>query len=234
MKELKQSETITINRSQINLNPYNPKRHTDKEIKNQLANLKKVGFNGGIKWNKVTGNLIDGHRRIKAMDIYYKYDGTPETDYQVKVEAVDFDKKTEKEQLTYEALGNTRADYSLVAEYINDIDYTNLGLSDYDINELSHFVVDINDYTPQVETYEDLITEPQEEKKELTYDEKKEQVKQMKQQIKDNALEKQKNENAFITLSFSTYEAKSAFCEIIGIDPDERFAKGENVLNMIE
>lgn len=231
MKELKQSETITINRSQINLNPYNPKRHTDKEIKNQLANLKKVGFNGGIKWNKVTGNLIDGHRRIKAMDIYYKYDGAPETDYQVKVEAVTFDIKTEKEQLTYEALGNTRADYSLVAEYINDIDYTNLGLSDYDINELSHFVVDVNDYLPQVETYEDLISSQEEEP---TYEEKKEQIKQMKQQVKEKAIEKQKNENAFITLSFSTYEAKSAFCEIIGIDPDERFAKGENVLNMIE
>ena len=234
MKQLKQSETLTINRSQINLNPYNPKKHTDKEIKNQLANLKKVGFNGGIKWNKVTNNLIDGHRRIKAIDIYYKYDGTHETDYQVKVEAVEFDEKTEKEQLTYEALGNTRADYSLVAEYINDIDYTNLGLSDYDINELSHFVIDVNDYLPQVDTYEDLITEPQEEKNEPTYDEKKEQVKQMKQQIKDNALEKQKNEDAFITLSFSTYEAKSTFCEIIGIDPDERFAKGETVLNMIE
>jgi hypothetical protein len=231
MKELKQSETITINRSQINLNPYNPKRHTDKEIKNQLANLKKVGFNGGIKWNKVTGNLIDGHRRIKAMDIYYKYDGTPETDYQVKVEAVAFDIKTEKEQLTYEALGNTRADYSLVAEYINDIDYTNLGLSDYDINELSHFVVDVNDYLPQVDTYEDLIASQEEEP---TYEEKKEQVKQMKQQVKEKAIEKQKNEDAFITLSFSTYEAKSAFCEIIGIDPDERFAKGEAVLNMIE
>ena len=231
MKKLKQSETITINRSQINLNPYNPKRHTDKEIKNQLANLKKVGFNGGIKWNKVTKNLIDGHRRIKAMDIYYKYDGTNETDYQVKVEAVDFDEKTEKEQLTYEALGNTRADYSLVAEYINDIDYTNLGLSDYDINELSQFVVDVNDCLPQVETYEDLISSQEEEP---TYEEKKEQVKQMKQQVKEKAIEKQKNEDAFITLSFSTYEAKSAFCEIIGIDPDERFAKGENVLNMIE
>ena len=231
MKELKQSETITINRSQINLNPYNPKRHTDKEIKNQLANLKKVGFNGGIKWNKVTSNLIDGHRRIKAMDIYYKYDGTHETDYQVKVEAVEFDEKTEKEQLTYEALGNTRADYSLVAEYINDIDYINLGLSDYDINELSNFIVDINDYTPQVETYEDLISSQEEEP---TYEEKKEQVKQMKQQVKEKAMEKQKNEDAFITLSFSTYEAKSAFCEIIGIDPDERFAKGEIVLNMID
>lgn len=235
MKQLKQSETLTINRSQINLNPYNPKKHTDKEIKNQLANLKKVGFNGGIKWNKVTGNLIDGHRRIKAMDMYYKYDGTPETNYKVKVEAVEFDEKTEKEQLTYEALGNTHADYSLVAEYINDIDYTNLGLSDYDINELSHFVVDINDYTPQVETYDDLITTPQVEAKDLsTYEDKKEQVKQMKQQVKEKAIERQKNEDAFITLSFSSYEAKSAFCEIMGIDPDERFAKGETVLNMIE
>lgn len=235
MKQLKQSETLTINRSQINLNPYNPKKHTDKEIKNQLANLKKVGFNGGIKWNKVTGNLIDGHRRIKAMDMYYKYDGTPETNYKVKVEAVEFDEKTEKEQLTYEALGNTRADYSLVAEYINDIDYTNLGLSDYDINELSHFVVDINDYTPQVETYDDLITTPQVEAKDLsTYEDKKEQIKQMKQQVKEKAIERQKNEDAFITLSFSSYEAKSAFCEIMGIDPDERFAKGETVLNMIE
>ena len=235
MKQLKQSETLTINRSQINLNPYNPKKHTDKEIKNQLANLKKVGFNGGIKWNKVTGNLIDGHRRIKAMDMYYKYDGTPETNYKVKVEAVEFDEKTEKEQLTYEALGNTRADYSLVAEYINDIDYTNLGLSDYDINELSHFVVDINDYTPQVETYDDLITTPQVEAKDLsTYEDKKEQVKQMKQQVKEKAIERQKNEDAFITLSFSSYEAKSAFCEIMGIDPDQRFAKGETVLNMIE
>lgn len=235
MKQLKQSETITINRSQINLNPYNPKKHTDKEIKNQLANLKKVGFNGGIKWNKVTGNLIDGHRRIKAMDMYYKYDGTNETNYQVKVEVVEFDEKTEKEQLTYEALGNTRADYSLVAEYINDIDYTNLGLSDFDINELSNFVVDINDYTPQVDTYEDLITIPQIEPKDLpTYEDKKEQVKHMKQQVKEKAIERQKNEDAFITLSFSTYEAKSAFCEIMGIDPDERFAKGETVLNMIE
>jgi hypothetical protein len=235
MKQLKQSETITINRSQINLNPYNPKKHTDKEIKNQLANLKKVGFNGGIKWNKVTGNLIDGHRRIKAMDMYYKYDGTNETNYQVKVEAVEFDEKTEKEQLTYEALGNTRADYSLVAEYINDIDYTNLGLSDYDINEIFNFVVDINDDTPQVETYDDLITTPQVETKDLpTYEEKKEQVKQMKQQVKEKAIERQKDEDAFITLSFSTYEAKSAFCEIMGIDPDERFVKGETVLNMIE
>lgn len=81
MKELKQSETRVIKRFQINLNPINPKRHSDEKVKLQKKNLQKVGFLGGIVWNEKSGNLIDGHRRIKAMDLYYKYDGTrPHTD----------------------------------------------------------------------------------------------------------------------------------------------------------
>ena len=39
---MKQSETITIKRSQISLNPCNPKRHTDAQIAQQKKNLKKV------------------------------------------------------------------------------------------------------------------------------------------------------------------------------------------------
>ena len=46
-----------------------------------------------------------GTRRIKAMDMYYKYDGTSDTDYKVKVEVVNLDEKKEKEQLTYMAVG---------------------------------------------------------------------------------------------------------------------------------
>ena len=48
MKELKQSETRVIKRSQINLNPINPKRHSDERIKLKKKNLQKVGFLGGI------------------------------------------------------------------------------------------------------------------------------------------------------------------------------------------
>ncbi len=79
MKKLAESRTETIKRSQIRLNPLNPKRHTDDKIRFQKLNLQKVGYMGGIVWNEVTGNLIDGHRRIQAMDSYYKYDGTPAT-----------------------------------------------------------------------------------------------------------------------------------------------------------
>ena len=115
---IKNSETIIIKRSQINLNPINPKRHTDRAVKLQEKNLKKVGFLGGIVWNRNTGNLIDGHRRIMAMDLYYKYDGA--NDYDVKVESVELDDKTEKEQLTYMAVGNTKPDIDLIAKYIGD------------------------------------------------------------------------------------------------------------------
>ncbi|AMD85117.1 Chromosome segregation protein Spo0J, contains ParB-like nuclease domain [Capnocytophaga haemolytica] len=239
MKELKQSETQTIQRSQIHLNPYNPKKHTDKKIKEQLANFKKVGFNGGIKWNKTSGNLIDGHRRLMAMDLYYKYDGTPATDYQVKVEVVEFDPKTEKEQMTYEALGNTRADYALVAAYIDEIDYKNIGLSDEDLSAISALIA--TDVPPVVETIDDFITPTPAENaraartsEEPSYEDKKEKVKAMKQQIREQAIERGRNEEAYLTLSFTSHQAKSDFCELLGIDPDSRFAKGEDVLSIIE
>ena len=239
MKELKQSETQTIQRSQLHLNPYNPKKHTDKKIKEQLANFKKVGFNGGIKWNKTSGNLIDGHRRLMAMDLYYKYDGTPATDYQVKVEVVEFDPKTEKEQMTYEALGNTRADYALVAAYIDEIDYKNIGLSDEDLSAISALIA--TDVPPVVETIDDFITPTPAENaraartsEEPSYEDKKEKVKAMKQQIREQAIERGRNEEAYLTLSFTSHQAKSDFCELLGIDPDSRFAKGEDVLSIIE
>ena len=81
-------------------------------------------------WNESSGNLIDGHRRVMALDTIYKYDGTPKKDYQIKVEVAEFDEKTELEQLTYHAIGNSKADYNLVAQYASQIDTQAVGLSE--------------------------------------------------------------------------------------------------------
>lgn len=224
MKEIIQSETITIKRSQINLNPVNPKRHSDERIKLQLKNLKKVGFLGGIVWNKLTGNLIDGHRRIQAMDLHYKFDGTPDSDYAISVSVVDFDEKTEKEQLTFMAVGNTKADINLIADYAADIDLTDVGLSEADMAAIMSFA-DIDVDTPEVEIETIIPVSPAA---------KKEHVKDVKQKVQAAAVERENNESAFITLSFSSFEAKTAFCQIIGEDVNERFVKGEKVLQMIE
>lgn len=232
MKELRQSETRIIKRSQINLNPINPKRHSDEKVMLQKKNLQKVGFLGGIVWNEKTQNLIDGHRRIKAMDLHYKYDGTSSTDYKVKVEVVSLDEKTEKEQVTYMAVGNTKPDIDLIADYINDIDYSDIGLSESEVNDI--LSISRIDSIPIQDTLDDLLTRvPEEPIPQKTDEEKKQHMKEVKQQVKENAIKRQQNEEAFITLSFSSYAAKADLCDLIGISTDDKFAKGEDVLKLI-
>lgn len=238
MKELKQSETRIIKRSRINLNPINPKRHSDEKVKLQKKNLQKVGFLGGIVWNETTGNLIDGHRRIKAMDLHYKYDGTPNADYDVKVEVVNLDEKAEKEQLTYMALGNTKPDIDLIANYISDIDYSDVGLDIGELNDilainldtpsLSDSLDDLLSPVPSLDDADNLMGD------EKTYEEKKEHMKDVKQQVRDNAIERQQNEEAYIMLSFSSYEAKSDFCDLLECSIEDKFVKGEDVLKLIK
>ncbi len=233
---IKTSETSVIKRSQINLNPLNPKRHTEEAIKLQKKNMQKIGFLGGIVWNRLTGNLIDGHRRVYAMDLLYKYDGSKETDYDIKVEVCELDNKTEKEQLTYMAVGNTKADYDLIAKYANDIDIHNVGLSDIDIKDILSFAeTDIDAVTDSIDN---LILPPAEEEipipVEKTEEEKKQHVKDVKEQVRENAEKRQADEEAYIMLSFTNAENKQAFCDLFGIDISEKFMKGEKLLEMMD
>lgn len=233
---IKTSETAVIKRSKINLNPLNPKRHTEDAIKQQKKNLQKVGFLGGIVWNKRTGNLIDGHRRVYAMDLLYKYDGSKEKDYDIKVEVCELDEKNEKEQLTYMAVGNTKADYDLIAKYASDIDIYNVGLSDSDINDILSF--NDTDIDAITESIDDLILPPTDEEKakpvEKTAEEKKQHVKDIKEQVRESAERRQADEEAYIMLSFTNSENKQAFCDLFGIDSSEKFMKGEKLLEMMD
>ncbi len=238
---LKQSETRNIKRSEINLNPVNPKRHTEDAVKLQKKNLQKVGFLGGIVWNERTGNLIDGHRRVKAMDLYYKYDGTPETDYTLKVEAVSLDEKQEKEQLTYMAVGNTKADIDLIARYAPDIDLSDVGLGTDDLAAIGSLVgtadLDIPDIGTELLGFDGedgQEVENDAKKPEKTAEEKKQHVKEMKRQTEEKAEQQAMDEAAYCILSFSNYDNYLAFVELVGAMEGDRFIKGERVLEMIE
>lgn len=229
MKKLAESRTETIKRSQIRLNPLNPKRHTDDKIRFQKLNLQKVGYMGGIVWNEVTGNLIDGHRRIQAMDSYYKYDGTPGTDYDVKLEVVHLDEKTEKEQMTYMALGNTKADYNLVSRYVGDIDYRAAGLSNEEFAKMSSIAKAVsNSVKTAITSLDGLIApRPAANKKPET----REQIREKKQHQRELAFNRQQDEQAFITVSFSTFENMVGFCEMFGLDAYKtKYVKGEELM----
>lgn len=245
-KELSTSETRIVKRSSINFNDLNPKRHQEESVKVQARNLKKVGYLGGIVVNETTHNLLDGHRRLMAMDSINKYDGTPETDYDVKVEVCNLDEKTEKEQMTYMAVGNTQADLDLIAQYIGDIDTKDLGLTEAQIKALEQFSLTEEDIfneesknggvSKEVEEFFNFLpsaTVPVKGSENLTPEEKKAIVKAGKEKTMEDRGNYDDFANATLTLSFDSIENKYAFCEGLGIDPDSKVAKGEDLLDRL-
>jgi len=258
-KKIKQSKTTEIMRSQIHLNPCNPKKHSDKMIQEQLKNLRRVGFLGGITWNETTGNLVDGHRRVMALDLHHNYDGSPDKDYSIKVESVSLTEKQEKEQLTYMALGNTKADYALIAEYYADIDPVMAGLDSFDIENIAAYLPDPMETSVEVTDFSDLLTpgevsdndpihEDDRYNQSLERDgnledssnaiqnstDAKTDIKEKKQKAMERAAERYADQEAYITVSFANAEEKRMFCELAGIGEDSKFIKGSDVLEMIE
>lgn len=231
MKEIKQSFTQTVKRSEIKLNPYNPKRHTDEEVKLQVKNIKKNGYLGGIVYNIQSGNLIDGHRRVQALDTIHKYDGTPETDYDIKVETVDFDEKTELEQMTYMATQNAKADWNLIADYIDIIDPETVGLTPEEIKAIEDLAAEAAE--AQVEDLTGMfVREPEYElkKDEATFDDIEEQRKNKPSQtkeevkaIKENNTRIANTRNAAVSrhilLEFADEDSFTVFCESVGEMP---------------
>lgn len=236
-KELyNQSETITIKRSQINFAPFNPKKHTDEQIAQMRKNIKSIGFLGGIIWNEQTKNLVDGHKRTMSLDIIHKYDGTPETDYEIKVEKVSLDLKTEKEQNIFQTRSRTELDEELMRLLIPEIDYQNAGLDDYDLNlyavDYSHF--EVPNISDEIEEVYQPIKQQKEIEREISAEAKKEAVKQAKEEIKQKATEKAQNLDAYVTLSFDNWKHKEAFMLRMGFDPEMKMIKGETLSAMVE
>ena len=261
MKEFKQSETQTINRSQIHFAPYNPKKHTDEQVKAILKDLKKNGFYGGIVWNKVTGNLIDGHKRVMAHDLYHKYNGTPATDYTIKVEVAEFDLKTEKARNIWHTKSQTPLDDDLMRSLVPDLDnYQDAGLTDFDV---SMYSVNIDDYsfgddhnsqqwsknTDEDESLQaiDQLTKESEENRNIDrsvnfYEDTPEnQIARHNeiQKVKDRISNTNNTDNdggmlSYVVLKFQNPKHKEAFMLRMGYDPYEKMIAGEEFSNSIE
>lgn len=257
--KIKESVTKTIKRSQIHLNPFNPKNHSDAEIKAQKADIKRVGYLGGVVWNESSGNLVDGHRRVLSMDEIHHYDGGAENDYDIKVEAVEFDDKTEKEQMTFMAIKNSKADYNLIARYLNDIDPSVVGISDADVKQIQLLQEDFSMEMEDIDNADDLFLKisPQMEKaaqqpvtelpeQELSSEEivqqhaekpkmTKEQVKAEKEHCDDVAFNRADNLDTFIFVDFESAEQKEMFCELLGVEPTNNMRiSGKDILMLVQ
>lgn len=123
----------------MNFASYNPRTIEEEARKALKKNMQKIGLLGGIVWNKRSGNIVSGHQRVAIMDSVNRYD--PETgknDYEFRVEVVDFDDKTEKEQNLFMNNRNVQGQYDddLLRKMLAEIDYEAAGFNDMDMQLL--------------------------------------------------------------------------------------------------
>ena len=200
---------------------------------------------GGIVVNQATGyTIVGGHQKVSVLDELNKYNEvTHENDYTLRVELINVDEKTEKSLNV--ALNNPNIggqwDYDALARLVPDIDYKDAGLTDADLNMIGcDFLLQTEEENSLADALEEMmqpVTEQKEAEKaarQLERAEKVAHMKDVKQQVKEQAQETAANMDAYLMLSFDTWEAKAAFCERFGYDPNMKFIKGEVFDEQIE
>ena len=241
LKKFFSSTIVEVKRSEIHPADYNP-RKIDEQGKRMLKrSMKQFGVVGGIIVNSQTGNtIVGGHQKVAILDEMYKY---PDNDYFLRVEMISVDRKTEKTLNIALNNGNISGqwDYDALARLVPDIDYKDAGLTDADLNMIGcDFLLQTEEENSLAGALEEMmqpVTEQKEAEKaarQLERAEKVAHMKDVKQQVKEQAQETAANMDAYLMLSFDTWEAKAAFCERFGYDPYQKFIKGEVFDEQIE
>lgn len=262
MKEskIKQPESREIQRSQINFANYNPRKITPEARKKLKANLKRVGILGGVVWNEVTGNLVSGHQRVSVIDEVNRYNSeTNENDYLIRVEVVQMDEKTEKEQNVFMNNRNVQGDFDsdMLKDLLDGIDYNLAGLDDFDLNMLGIGDIDLNIGNDDIWRKEDVLddslsviddlTKEGDESRNLDrsidfYEDSKEnqiarhnEIQKIKDRIgSQNSFDKDNGMLSYVVLSFKTPTERANFMEAFGYGFDDRYIDGNDFMNRVE
>lgn len=235
------SESVELNRSAIHFADYNPRKLSDESRKTLKRGIKKFGLVGGIVVNKRTGlTVVSGHQRLSVMDELQKF---PDNDYKIRVDVIDVDEKQEKELNILMNNPNAQGtwDFDALAHIVPDIDWKDAGLTDVDLNLIGcDFLLQTEEESSLADALTDMmspVTEQKEAEKaarQLEKAEKTAHMKEVKEQVKQSAQEKANDMDAYLMLSFSSYEEKAAFCERFGFDANEKFIVGSVFDEMIE
>ena len=235
------SESVELNRSAIHLASYNPRKLSDESRKTLKRGIKKFGLVGGIVVNKRTGlTVVSGHQRLSVMDELQKF---PDNDYRIRVDVIDVDEQQEKELNILMNNPNAQGqwDFDALARIVPDIDWKDAGLTDADLNMIGvDYLLQTEEENSIADALSDMMAPVTEQKKadkaakQLERAEKVAHMKEIKQQVKENAQKTAENLDAYVMLSFDTYEAKVAFCERFSFDGDVKFIKGELFDEMVE
>lgn len=235
------SESIELSRTAIRFADYNPRKLSDESRKTLKRGIKKFGLVGGIVVNRRTGlTVVSGHQRLSVMDDLQKF---PDNDYCIRVDVIDVDEKQEKELNILMNNPNAQGswDFDTLAQIVPDIDWKDAGLTDADLNMIGvDYLLQTKEESSIADALSDMMAPVTEQDaadkaaKQLERATKVAHMKGVKQQVKENAQKQAENMDAYVMLSFDTFEAKAAFMARFGYDPDMKFVKGEVFSDQIE
>ena len=236
------SVSMELLRSQVHFADYNPRVIDEDERKRLKRGIRKYGLLGGLICNKRTGyTIVQGHQRISVMDELVKYNPkTGENDYELRFDVIDVDLKTEKEVnvLLNNQNAQGRYDDQKMAELIPDIDWKDAGLTDADLNifgvdyllqtkEEKEIADSLDDVMAEVNAEHEAEIQQRKAEREMERAAKVAHMKEVKQQVKESAIRQAENNEAYVMLSFTDFNAKAAFMERFGYSPYEKIIKGE-------
>lgn len=256
------SEVCEMMRSEIHPAEYNPRKWDDESRKALKRSIKSFGVLGGIIVNKQTGyTIVGGHYKVDILDEMNKYNPeTKENDYKLRVDVIDVDLKREKTINT--ALNNAnltgRWDFDKLRALVPDIDPKEAGLSQADLSMIGMDFLFKTEKENELSNQLDGMMQPVDEQKRKEREERQRQeisdaqaeanaqqaaeddrqaridhMRGVKQQVKDKAISGAMDSDAYIMLSFDTWENKEKFCEFLGLDPYNKFVKGEFIMNLL-
>lgn len=239
------SESVELKRSAIRFASYNPRKISEESRKTLKRGIKKFGLVGGIVVNKRTGfTVVSGHQRLSVMDELQKYNpDTKENDYRIRVDVVDMDEKSEKELNILANNPNAQGtwDYDALRELVPDIDYKDAGLTDADLNMIGcDFLLQTEEENNIAGELDSMMSEvnarneAEKAQRQMERAAKTAHMKEVKKQVKDAAQKQAQDMDAYVMLSFDTWEAKANFCQRFGYDPYDKFLKGEVFDSQVE
>ena len=247
------SEPVELMRSQIHPAEYNPRQISDEGRKALKRSIKRYGVVGGIVVNKSTGyTIVGGHQKVSVLDELKKYnEETNENDYSLRVELIEVDEKTEKSlniTLNNPNVGG-QWDFDKMREIIPDIDYKDAGLTEADLSMIGlDYLFKTEEEENISNELDDMMSEVNEQRsaeveqrrlerqaaRQAEYEQNKQSMKEVKADVKEKAVQQAMNMDAYLMLSFDTWEAKASFCQRLGYPVDVKFVKGEEVNEKIE
>lgn len=211
-------EAVEIHRSEMKNAPYNPRFIRPSAKKGLKGNLKKRGLMSTLVWNKRTGNLVSGHKRLEILD---ELEGTE--DYTLTVAAVSLSEKEEKEQNIFFNSTTVQGefDFDLILPLLDEVDPFEAGLDLADLNIIGYDVAASALITPEQQQQEDEINSffKKEEKRKYSADE----IKARKNGIQAQAAERMGEGERYVSIVFETYEDKAAYMRKLGFNPDDLF-----------